>query len=425
MATKSVQNGVLLRVSPSAITTWESCQRKHWYKYVAGIPEPEPEPGGPLATGTQIHAEIEDWLKDGKAPEHPSVVQFATEGGLRAASAGGGLLVEHPKDYALGILAAGVPVAGRIDFLDASDPERVTITDWKSTSSFARNKSPDELARDTQLVVYGRAVFEKLVPEAQTVTLGQTYLLTSGVGWRRSKTDPLTRADLEPAYAAVEQTVERMKVTAAELDPALVATDLRTCYKYGYKRPCPYVTICTEATQGAPVEETLAKKLAARKSVQGINPPDAAKPEVKRGNSTASGDGAGFVSGGHGSQTDFGDRTGPTRDNSEESVSSRGAGRGGDVFAIYVDCAPSGLPASRLEDEIARRTVGVLKAHPKATPKMVDVRELPFGEGTTALMASFRTAPLTGAWLVTSGGLSSAVLEVLVPQAGFVVRGSR
>jgi hypothetical protein len=103
-------------------------------------------------------------------------------------------------------------------------------------------------------------------------------------------------------------------------------------------------------------------------------------------------------------------------------------------LTLFIDCFPEKAPFDTLralEDEIAARTPSLLEHLRKTSPKDVpegtmDLGEVLFGRGYSALSASFALKPIAGAWTVsTLGPASSKVLEVLLPKATFVVRGRR
>ena len=103
-------------------------------------------------------------------------------------------------------------------------------------------------------------------------------------------------------------------------------------------------------------------------------------------------------------------------------------------LTLFIDCFPEKAPFDTLralEDEIAARTPSLLEHLRKSSPKDVpegtmDLGEVLFGRGYSALSASFALKPISGAWTVsTLGPASSKVLEVLLPKATFVVRGRR
>ena len=103
-------------------------------------------------------------------------------------------------------------------------------------------------------------------------------------------------------------------------------------------------------------------------------------------------------------------------------------------LTLFIDAFPEKAPFDTLralEDEIAARTPSLLEHLRKSSPKDVpegtmDLGEVLFGRGYSALSASFAIKPIAGAWTVsTLGPASSKVLEVLLPKATFVVRGRR
>jgi hypothetical protein len=103
-------------------------------------------------------------------------------------------------------------------------------------------------------------------------------------------------------------------------------------------------------------------------------------------------------------------------------------------LSLFVDCYPEKAEFDTLralEDEIAARTPSLLEHLRKTSPKDVpegtmDLGEVLFGRGYSALSASFVVKPISGPYTVsTLGPASSKVLEVLLPKATLVVRGRR
>ncbi len=91
---------------------------------------------------------------------------------------------------------------------------------------------------------------------------------------------------------------------------------------------------------------------------------------------------------------------------------------------LFVDCVPVKVDRNivllRLEDMIATRSAPICEKH-----RVKDVREIPYGAGTVALVASFKTDPPQGVMIASSGGLSNQIIEALIPLSSLVVRGLR
>src|SRR5258708_3501232 len=126
MSEHSVEGGKIKRLSVSQIETFDpitpfGCNRRWWFKYVAHMPDP-----GSAATGlgTQVHAEIERYLKTGEN----CLGKIALEGKhLIDAIKPHALLVEHEmKPGELDLL--GIPFAGKIDVVCDNG-----LVDWKTS----------------------------------------------------------------------------------------------------------------------------------------------------------------------------------------------------------------------------------------------------------------------------------------------------
>lgn len=417
---KTVVDGVLRHVSPSQVTTFELCARRWWGEKVKGLRE---EQTAAQSGGELLHKEMENWYELGTQPTNASALRILDDPRIPPRSEH--VRIEHPRDYKLGLVAAGVPVIGRIDLFDLTPGplDRPRLVDWKSTSGLKWTKTAEELARNVQLIVYGKFLFTFHVRN-ESLSMAHGYLLTRGVGAKLVVTDPLPQSHFDDCYSALEATVAEMKTVAAlsELEAVPPTFSRNTCK--AFNKLCPVAGYCGEeafraagmpwpksATQTEGNEVSLAEMMKSRMAqldvpvapvvrAEGINPPDAARPDMP-------------------------ERPAPSTTTSTPvpqpgTTSSTSPG----VLILYVDCVPvKGEDATgyvRLEEEIARRADPIAKGH-----KVSDVREVKFGEGTSALIAAFRREPMTGVVVATDRGLSSAVLEVLSAQAQRVVRALR
>jgi CRISPR/Cas system-associated exonuclease Cas4 (RecB family) len=300
---RAVTSGVLTKVSPSQVTTYSRCARKWWLEKVAGLPSPQTTN---QAEGERIHSQIEGYYLEGRVPEHPSVRRLLEHPDVPARSPD--LLIEHPNDFELKLIAAGVRMRGRIDLVVPPAAARIVrIIDWKSASDFKWNKTAEELAFNTQLVVYAAWALAAF-PDAAFVQLAHGYVLKTGVGADFVETEPLDRTHVAQTYAGIEGTVAKMKVDALATDAEAVPGNPAACGDY---RGCPYREVCsigrpktyqtffgevTTSTSGLlEVRMSLKDRLAALNATPvpvteattptravGINPPDAALPDVVR-----------------------------------------------------------------------------------------------------------------------------------------------
>ena len=247
------------------------------------------------ALGEAIHLQVEQYLLDGKMPDLPSVENAMKKGYVPPT--GGAYLVEEPKDYGMRMLAAGVPVKGRIDLLvpPASGESIVKVVDWKSASSFRYVPEPDVLTRDVQGVLYLRYAFENY-PYATEGQFRHVYLLTKGTGSKKVDAEMVDRPFVDAQWAHIEQTVEEMKATATRPLPVVAQTqaNLSHCSNYGgcsFRDRCPaaskglVASILEAESQESALSEgvtmsTLAEKLRQRKAATQSSPVVATSTEV-------------------------------------------------------------------------------------------------------------------------------------------------
>lgn len=428
-----VQAGQLKSVSASQINTYWDCKRKWYFDKVMGMPQPETEA---LGRGTRIHEQMEKWYELGQMPTYPSAIAALELPEVPPRS--DSLVIEEPRNYGLGLMAAGVPVRGRIDMRIPPKDGVFRILDWKSTSNPKYAKTPEELSRNPQGIIYLKYGFN-VYPEAHAGIFQHVYLRTAkGFGAISVETDELDREHVDRVYAHIESVVADMKATAALPSVADVEPNLASCDKYG---GCPYRDTCPRVARSIfdglddsqtsssllPQEETedmtdIKSKLAARKAstASGINPPDAAKPpavapytppapsldqwsleKVEEAQVSPSGSGLG--------------QPASPETNKDQAV----------CIYLYIDCQPTyGVGVDvRLEDEIAARTPGTLAGLGETSA--VDVREVKFGAGTAALVAGFKRNPPRGVVVASSQGLSGLVVEALAPMASLVVKAVR
>ena len=471
----------LRSVSATQIKQHRSCALQWYLQRVEGWTMPQ---SSSQALGEAIHLQVEQYLLDGKQPDLPSVENAMKKGYVPPT--GGAYLVEEPKDYAMRILAADVPVKGRIDLLvpPAAGETLVKVVDWKSASSFRYVPEPDVLTRDVQGVLYLKYAFENY-PFATTGQFRHVYLLTKGTGSKKVDAEVVDRPFVDAQWSHIEQTVEDMKATATRPLPIVAQTqaNLSHCSNYGgcsFRDRCPaaskglVASIIEAEQQGSTMfegtEMTLAEKLRLRREATQSVPtpadvPEVVVPEVVVVASIVPPDAPGgdlVPEKAEGIMATLAKRraakTQPFEVKAEvqpvvEPIVESVRQPDPDVVAaantirekwiaegekrplsLFIDCYPEKAEFDTLralEDEIAARTSSLLEHLRKTSPKDVpegtmDLGEVLFGRGYSALSASFVIKPIMGPWTVsTLGPASSKVLEVLLPKATFVVRGRR
>ena len=235
----------LRSVSATQIKQHRSCALQWYLQRVEGWQMPQ---SPSQALGEAIHKQVEDYLLEGTAPTLPSVENAMKKGYVPPT--GGAYLVEEPKDYGMRMLAAGVPVKGRIDLLVPPTPGEslVKVVDWKSASSFRYVPEADTLTRDVQGILYLKYAFENY-PFATAGQFRHVYLLTKGTGSKKVDAEVVDRPFVDGQWHHIEQTVEEMKATATRPLPVVAQTqaNLSHCSNYG---GCSFRDRCPAASKG-------------------------------------------------------------------------------------------------------------------------------------------------------------------------------
>lgn len=287
MAGHAIKDGRIIHVSATQIGLYQRCPRKWHIQYKEGI-KPPPTPN--LAIGESTHTIFQDVYEGARPPldldpddtavpiQERSLSELLKDERLPRPNSGT-LLVEYPRDYMLGIRAAGVPVKGRIDLLHLLyRPGQVRIIDLKTSSSIRKyGLSPAELATNTQLVLYAHWAFER-DPLLESITVTHAYAGTKKVEADVVDSDPLDRAHVQGQFAVIETSVAQMTETARVSSWEAVAGNEDACWDYG---GCPFQQMCGACGIEARSPENLLtlEQLMARKRASGINPPDAAQPD--------------------------------------------------------------------------------------------------------------------------------------------------
>lgn len=249
-----VVDGELRYLSASTITkadarSYGGCLRRWWYRYVGAKPEPGTKA---MAAGTQMHAQIEGYLRTGVKALGP----LAMTGAFAIPTFGPGYEVEHALESGV-LRCAGVPVVGHIDLIyfrrdhpgvaefTTHDPEgSVEVRDWKSTSNIQRYaKTRDELRDNVQMLTYGEYAARRWT--APSVRLTHVYFQK---GSSRAAVVPSVLMQREEIAAGWEQIEivgrsirEAARATRAEDVPA----NRSACGAYG---GCPHRTYCRAGT---------------------------------------------------------------------------------------------------------------------------------------------------------------------------------
>jgi hypothetical protein len=310
-------------------------------------------------------------------------------------------------------MLSGVAVEGYIDLLDVTNPKRIGIYDYKTRSQFRRSGASRnlltqaELAADVQMVTYAAWAHQKY--QADVYDLSHVYIRTQGKPAAEIVTTAVTPDMLSRPLNAIADTVADM-VTHAALPIEAVEPNWDACFDY--RRPCPFIAQCTAACGNFPPPPADVLEEVSNMSIT-----EKAAAHKAAGRTTA---------------------TAAPQPAATDSTGTPGATVSTGGLSIYIDCMPTkGVDidtATLLEDEIARRTREILDAviagklsvenlRQDAAVNVVDLREVKFGTGTTALIANFKRNPPTGVVIASSSGMSGTVVDALLPLAALVVRG--
>ena len=144
-----------IRISPTAIGMWKLCQRKWAFRYVDKIEQPKTDK---MQFGTDVHTQIEGWLKEKKLPDQSPAGMVARQG-IKP----GFLPTPSPDLQVEGWIETPIPevderavLIGYRDVLMPGDLARPypTVIDHKTSTSKKWMKTWEQLAADEQALIY-------------------------------------------------------------------------------------------------------------------------------------------------------------------------------------------------------------------------------------------------------------------------------
>lgn len=220
----------LIRVSPTGLSTFDTddawgCKRKWWFKYVQKLPDPQ---GPDAALGDQVHKAIETRQFEGFVP----MLQPAQEAIDEVHSGGWDLEVKFVNETLLA--AAGAALSGRID---AINPTRRIIRDWKTKKQLEYAKPGRMLESDLQMQLYAAAVAEPGEEiEVQHANIASRppfgFLLT-----RSTSTDETRQWAVDKALALSKEMVIYKSIS--EVSDTEPHRSERRCNNCPFKSHCP------------------------------------------------------------------------------------------------------------------------------------------------------------------------------------------
>jgi hypothetical protein len=225
-----------LRISPSAIHTWELCNRRWWATYVEGFRE------GSTASqifGTGVHKVLELYDREGKP------IDGTTPEGLVAQAALPYL--EPPKsgicEDEFKIDMGGWYFFGKADWLH---PKGIKVVDYKTCSSFDWVKSDAQLREDPQALIYGLVALERqdYHEGGLPVDLRWLYLRTKGKAVAQPVDLTLTVDEIRSGIETLARTVEEKIFPAKQVKFLDLTPNTASCHAFG--KACPHRHRCTD-----------------------------------------------------------------------------------------------------------------------------------------------------------------------------------
>lgn len=263
----SVKDGKLIKASPSLINSFDpstpfGCERRGWFKYVAGKEEPST---GNQSLGVELHRLNEEFLLgrevNSEIPEALTLFELGhkTLRELKAVHCEA-FQVEHPVSTTL----AGVAISGFCDFSAGG-----VIYDWKTTSNIKKyGKSSEELKKDTQMLIYARAIF----PQRELISLAHGQYQTKGKPEFKVARVFVTKGEVDREIdTVIVPKIERIKTLVAESDVTKIDRNAKTCGMCPHRGYCP--TKGSEAIMS--IFNKYSKPAPQQAAVPEILPPDA------------------------------------------------------------------------------------------------------------------------------------------------------
>ena len=261
---------MLTHVSATSIKLFKSCPRRWFERYVLDKREPSSKA---MIRGNKVHEYLEEYLLSGQFPDD-------TDEGL-IAQAGLHHLPTLTGEYHVEISLAELPIddtpapfKGFIDLYVVGDtPE---ILDHKTTSNFKYALTAEQLAEDTQLIIYAAHALNNC--DAREIRLTHVCYLTKPPYKSQRTSTLVSRAHVEERFSAILETVKAM-VAACELPAATMLKNKDHCWAYGKR--CPYFDDCQRTINHKGIKNMSDKQLAVIDRLRGVKTSDVKTSDVK------------------------------------------------------------------------------------------------------------------------------------------------
>ena len=225
-------------VSATSIKLFKNCQRRWYERYILGKKE---ESTKAMTRGNAVHRQLEEYLEKGVVPDESIAGQIANAGLEHLPSPDPEHQVEQSlEDYKVPNVA--IKFKGFIDLLLFSEGT-LEVLDHKTTSNFKYALTAEQLAEDTQMLIYARHVLEH--HDVDEVTLTHVVYLTKPPYQSQRTSVVVSRkhvySKFEEIHSVVEQMLESSQKQANEME-----RNKSFCFSYGKR--CPYYSACSQKT---------------------------------------------------------------------------------------------------------------------------------------------------------------------------------
>lgn len=228
-------------VSPSQISTRRTCFRRWGWIKLAGLEDVE---NPTAAFGEGVHGHLERWRKNDVEPPPTKTGNVARKivENLRNRP-----MIDWTTENKFEFEYGGVTWSGRKD-LEYRENGRLVVDDYKTISDLARAKTPEEIQRDPQGIIYPFESFQRVEDDE----LDMELFYTTRAEKSRIKPVRLTvlRDDVEHAMRTEMLPIAQDLVALREnpVDPLTLPYEL-SCALYP-PTGCPFVGHCTDLTAG-------------------------------------------------------------------------------------------------------------------------------------------------------------------------------
>jgi len=240
-------------ISPSQVTSYDLCPRKWFFKKVLGLEEPTTET---LETGSLMHEGIEHYYEDGEIRFTIEPTTFELNEKRRAKlkalvqralknlpQRGPHVKIEH--ELFMETFRGGPKAHGFIDLIDESQVKDgiLTIWDHKSRKDFRWIKTPVELKKDPQGVIYS---YWGLV----NYDVNKVFFKHNNMSSQTEKDPVTTKCEFDfdsafDAYTTLLPKFEEMSGIAENVADSLkVQPNFSSCN--AFNRPCHFYDKCTD-----------------------------------------------------------------------------------------------------------------------------------------------------------------------------------